>query len=132
MSDENVEQLRIAIEAFNRRDGAKFDAVLTADAEIVPVRAALEGTTYRGSDAGSQYCAAVEKTWESLKWEVEEIRDVGDSAVAVGHIRGSGRDSGATIDTAAGWVARFRDGLITGFRTYTDCHEALKAVGLSQ
>ena len=132
MSGENVEHLRTAIEAFNQRDGAKFDGVLAADAEIVPVRAALEGTTYRGGDAGSQYCAAVEATWESLKWEVEEIRDVGDSAVALGHIRGSGRESGATIDTTAGWVARFRDGLIAGFRTYTDRHEALKAVGLSQ
>jgi ketosteroid isomerase-like protein len=131
MSDGNVEQLRTAIAAFNRRDGAHFDGLLTADAEIVPVRAALEGTTYRGRDVGSQYCAAVEATWESLSWEVEEIRDVGDSAVALGHIRGSGRESGATIDTAAGWVARFRNGLIAGFRTYTDRNEALKAVGLN-
>jgi ketosteroid isomerase-like protein len=42
------------------------------------------------------------------------------------------RTAGATIDTAAGWVAQFRDGLIAGFRTYTDRHEALKAVGLSE
>ena len=84
MPEENVEQLRRAVEAFNRRDGAGFDALLTSDAEIVPVRAALEGTTYRGKDAGSQYCAAVEETWESLRWEVEEIREVGDSAVALG------------------------------------------------
>ena len=105
--------------------------MLTADAEIVPVRAVLEGTTYRGKDAGSQYCAAVEATWESLSWEVEEIRDVGDSAVALGHIRGRGRESGATIDTTAGWVARFSDGLIAGFRTYTDRREALEAVGLN-
>ena len=60
MSEENVEHLRAAIEAFNRRDGAKFDALLTDDVAIVPVRAALEGTTYQGSDAGSQYGAAVD------------------------------------------------------------------------
>ena len=106
--------------------------MLTPDAEIVPVRAALDGTTYRGGDAGSQYCAAVEASWESLKWEVEQIREVGDSAVALGHIRGSGRESGAAIDTTAGWVARFRSGLIAHFRTYTDRDEALEAIGLSQ
>jgi ketosteroid isomerase-like protein len=131
MSDQNVEQLRIAIEAFNRRDGAKFDSLLTADAEIVPVRAALEGTIYRGPDAGTQYCEAVEDAWETLTWEVDEIRDVGDAAIALGHIRGNGRDSGARIDTSAGWVAGLRDGLIAHFRTYTNQNEALHSVGLS-
>jgi ketosteroid isomerase-like protein len=132
MSEENIEQLRAALEAFNGRDGAKFDALLTDDVEIVPVRAALEGTTYRGADAGSQYCAAVEDAWESLRWDVDEIREVGESAVAVGHIRGKGRETGATIDTGGGWVAQFRDGRITRFRTYTNRDEALEAAGLSE
>jgi ketosteroid isomerase-like protein len=132
MPEENVVKLRRVVEAFNRRDGGGFDGLLTSDAEIVPVRAALEGTTYRGNEAGSQYCAAVEETWESLRWEVEEIRDVGDSAVALGRIHGNGRDSGVAIDTSAGWVAHFLDGLIAAFRTYTNRDEALKAVGLSR
>ncbi len=42
--------------------------------EIVPVRAALEGTVYRGPEAAEQYCAAVDESWENLRWEVEEIR----------------------------------------------------------
>jgi ketosteroid isomerase-like protein len=132
MSQPNLDTVRRAIEAFNRRDGAKFDALLTDDVEIVPVRAALEGTTYQGSDAGSQYCAAVDDTWESLRWEVDEIREAGESAVAVGHIRGKGRGTGATIDTSGGWVAHFRDGLITHFRTYTNRDDALEAAGLSE
>ena len=126
-----MERLQSAIEAFNQRDGEKFDRLLAADAEIVPVRAALEGTTYRGDDAGSQYCAAVDDSWESLRWEVEEIREVGESAVAVGHIRGKGLETGATIDTSGGWVAQFRDGLITRFRTYTNREDALEAAGLA-
>jgi ketosteroid isomerase-like protein len=132
MSEENVDVMRRAIESFNRRDGASFDALLADEAEIVPVRAALEGTTYRGGDAGSQYCAAVDGTWESLRWDVDEVRDLPDAVVAVGHIRGRGRDSGVRIDTSAGWVARFRGGLIAAFRTYTDRGEALKDVGVSE
>ena len=132
MSQENVEAMRSAMQAFNRRDGVSFDALLARNAEIVPVRAALEGTVYRGPDAAAQYCAAVEESWENLTWEVEEIRDAGESAVALGRIRGKGRDSGVAIDTGAGWVARFRDGLMSAFRTYTDQGEALKAVGMRQ
>jgi ketosteroid isomerase-like protein len=132
MSQENVEAMRTAMEAFNRRDGERFDDLLTEDAEIVPVRAALEGTIYRGSKAASQYCAAVEKTWEDLGWKIEEMRDGGEWVLALGRIRGQGRDSGAGIDSRAGWVAHFRDGLIARFQTYADRAEALKAAGLRE
>jgi len=132
MSQENVEAVRAAMQAFNRRDGETFGAFLADDAEIVPVRAVVEGTVYRGPDAGAQYCAAVEASWENLRWEVEEIRDGGEWVIALGRIRGSGRGSGAVIDARAGWVARFRDGLVTNFHTYADRTEALEAVGLSE
>jgi ketosteroid isomerase-like protein len=131
MSQENVEAMRTAMEAFNRRDAEGFGALLSKDAEIVPVRAALEGTVYRGPDAAAQYCTAVDESWEDLRWEIEEIRDGGGWVLALGRIRGGGRGSGAAIDARAGWVARFRDGLVTSFHTYADRAEALQAVGLS-
>jgi ketosteroid isomerase-like protein len=132
MSQENVEIVRAAIEAFNRRDGEGFGAFLADDAEIVPVRAALEGTVYRGRDAAARYCAAVEESWENLRWEVEEIRDGGSWVLALGRIQGCGRGSGAVIDARGAWLARFRDGLVTNFRTYPDRGEALEAVGLAE
>ena len=132
MSEENADRLRTVIDAFNKREGTAFDRLLAADAEIVPVRAALEGTTYRGNSAGSQYCSAVDETWKSLRWEVDEICGIDELAIAVGHIRGKGRETGATIDTSSGWVAQFRDGLITRFRTYTSREDALEAAGLSE
>src|SRR2546421_11305960 len=115
MSQENLEMVGAAMEAFNRRDGEAFGALLADDAEIVPVRAVLEGTVYRGPDAASQYCAAVNESWESLRWEVEEIRDGNEWGLAVGRIRRRGRSTGAVIDASAGWVARFRGGLVTSF-----------------
>jgi ketosteroid isomerase-like protein len=132
MSEENVARFQAAVEAFNQRDGTKFDQLLALDAEIVPVRAAIEGTTYRGREAGSQYVAAVDDSWESLRWEVEEVREAGESVLALGHIRGRGRGTGAAIDTRGGWVAQFRDGLLTRFRTCTSREEALEAAGLSE
>jgi ketosteroid isomerase-like protein len=131
MSQENVEAMRSAIDAFNRRDGESFDALLTDDAEIVPVRAALEGTVYRGADAASQYCAAVDASWENLAWEVEDIREGENWVLALGRIQGRGRGSGAAIDARGAWLARFHDGLVTHFRTYAERSEALEAVGLA-
>jgi ketosteroid isomerase-like protein len=132
MSQENVEIVRAAIDAFNRRDGETFDALLATNAEIIPVRAALEGTVYRGADAATQYCAAVEASWENLSWEVDEIKNGADWVLALGRIRGRGRGSGATIDTRGAWLARFHDGLVTHFRTYPDRSDALKAVDLAE
>ena len=129
MSQENVTTMRAAMDAFNRRDGDALDALMHEDAEIVPVRAAVEGTVYRGSDAGQQYCQAVDGSWKDLRWEVEELRDEGESVLALGWIRGVGRESGVAIDARAGWVAHFRDGLIARFQTYADRVEALESVG---
>ena len=132
MSQQNVEIMRALLDAFNRRDGERFGAFLADDAEIVPVRAALEGTVYRGRSAGVQYCAAVEATWEQLRWDVEEIKDGDDWVLALGHIRGRGRGSGASIDARGGWLARFADGVVSTFRTYPDRRAALDAVGLEE
>jgi ketosteroid isomerase-like protein len=129
MSQENAQIMRTAMDAFNRRDGEGFGALLTRDAEIVPVRAALEGTVYRGRDAAVQYCDAVDESWENLRWEVEEVRDGSGWVLALGRIRGGGRGSGAALDVSAAWVAHFRDGLVTSFHTYADRAEALEAVG---
>lgn len=129
---QNVERMRAALEAFNRRDGTAFDALLASDAKIVPVRAAVERVAYEGADAGSQYCAAVDERWDNATWEVEDIRDGGDWVLALGHIRGRGRDSGAPIDARGGWVAHLDEGLITSFQTFSDRAAALQAVGLDE
>jgi len=131
MSQENVEIMRAAMEAFNRRDGEAFGAHLAEDAVIVPVRSAVDGTVFRGPDAATQYCAAVDDSWVNLEWDIEDFRDGSGWVLALGRIRGEGRDSGAAIDARAGWVARFRDGMVTDFHTYADRGEALEAVGLS-
>jgi ketosteroid isomerase-like protein len=130
MSATNVQIVRSVMEAFNRRDVESLTSFFDDGAEIVPVRAALEGTVYRGADAGAQYCAAIEDSWENLRWEVEEIRAGGDWVIALGRIQGRGRDSGVVIDARGGWVVRLREGLITSFQTFSERAKALQAVGL--
>jgi ketosteroid isomerase-like protein len=131
VSRENVEIMEAALEAFNRRDGDAFGALLDCEAEIIPVRAELDGTTFRGSRAGAEYCAVAEATWIDLRWDVDEVRDGNDWVLALGRIRGTGRESGVAINTRGGWVARFHAGRITHFQTHSDRAKALEAVGLS-
>jgi ketosteroid isomerase-like protein len=63
---------------------------------------------------------------------VDEIRDGGDAILALGHIRGTGRDSGVAIDAKAGWLAHFSEGRIKRFQTFADRHDALEAAGLRE
>ena len=58
--------------------------------------------------------------------------DGGEWVIALGRIKGRGRRTGVAFDARAGWVARFRDGLVTSFHTYADSQEALEAVGLRE
>ena len=130
-SSRNVRTLRAAIDAFNRRDGECFDGFLADGARIFPARASLEGTVYTGPGAASRYVAEVDSIWEGLTFESEEIVDGGDWVVALGWMRGRARKSGAVIEVTAGWVAHFRDGLVTSFHTHGDRAKALEAVGIA-
>jgi len=132
MSQENVETLRAVIDAFNRRDVEALMALLARDAEIVPIRAALEDTVYRGPDAVAEWYTAVDESWEELTAEIEGARAGGDWVLGFGRLRGRGRESGAAIDVEGATVAHFRDGLITSLHNYTTRAEALEAAGLSE
>ena len=48
MSQENVELAHRLVEWFNAGDADALQAHSTADVEIVPLRADIEGTVYRG------------------------------------------------------------------------------------
>jgi ketosteroid isomerase-like protein len=128
--EQNVEIAKQAIAAFNGRNSEALRAFFHPTAEIRPVRATLDGTVFRGPEAASEYCEAIDESWNDLWWELEGIRDGQDWVLALGRIRGSGRDSGVAIDARGGWLMRFRDGRISEFQTYSDRAEALKAVGL--
>jgi ketosteroid isomerase-like protein len=133
MSEENVETLRAALAAFNERDAGALAALLTPDVEIVPIRAALEtGAAYTGPNAATEWIAAVDASWENLIASVREWRDDRDAVVALGRLRGRGRESGVDIDADAVAVARFRDGRIRRLRIYTSVAEGLAAAGLSE
>ena len=135
MSEENVEIVRGAIEAFNRQDFDVLASVCHEDFEFVSVLAAVDAgeATYRGSDAWREYSERMSETWDD--WRVEDVQvfDGGDDRIAViFRLLGSGKSSGVPVDREVGADYRIRDEKLWRMRSYSTAREALEAAGLSE
>jgi ketosteroid isomerase-like protein len=132
MSQENIELLRKSVEAYNRRDIEAMLEVWHPEMEWYPFTVQAEGgEAYQGHEGLKQWFANVNATFEGVEARVEEVRDLGDMVVALGHLRARFR-SGVSLDTPVGWLVRYRDGLAVWGRTYQSHAEALEAAGLSE
>jgi ketosteroid isomerase-like protein len=71
----------------------------------------------------------VHSVWD-LSIELSEIRDLGDTVVALGRIQTRGNTSGVELESPVGYVFEFDGGLIRTYRAYLDPSEALRAAEL--
>jgi ketosteroid isomerase-like protein len=132
MSQENVESLKRAIEAYNRRDIEPLLETSDPEIEWYPFTAQVEGDeAYHGHEGLRQWWANIDAAFEEFEASVDEVRDLDDTVLALGHLRARFR-SGVALDTEIGWVVRFREGLGVWGRAYQSHAEALEAVGLSE
>ena len=140
MSEEKIDVARRLIELFNRIGASTGDSTLIAspdreaikeittdDLEIVPLRAALEGTVFRGPNALDDFWAASRESWETLRMDIDEVSEHGDRVLAVGRLRGRSRETGMEVEAPMGWVATFANGKIASIRTYPSVAEAREA-----
>jgi ketosteroid isomerase-like protein len=135
MSQENVEIVLRAQEAFNRRDLQTLAELTDEDFEFVSVLTAVDAgeSTYRGPQALASYFAAIDDTWEN--WQVEDFRVFdagGDHLAVVCRLVGTGKSSGASVERKVGMAWRLRDGKLWRVRSYLDPNDALRVVGLSE
>src|SRR6476469_6863346 len=126
MSQQNVEVVRAAFEACNRND---FDAwIQYFDPEV-------EWSALLGAFRGH---AGLRQAWQSFKVDLklkaryDDIRDLGDSVLALGELTGKGRITGLNLSAEIAQLATFRDGRILRFRDFASHAEALEAIGLSE
>ena len=132
MSHENVELARRMIEWFNTQDVESAQAHSTDDVEIVPMRAALEDTIYRGPEAFASFGADSEEAWEELRFDTEALRDAGDRVVAIGQLFARARTTGAEVTARLAMLFEFRGDQFSRLRTYANVEEALEAAGLRE
>ena len=134
MSAENVEIVRRALDAFNRRDLRALEAEFCHDDfEFVSFFTAVDAgeATYRGANAWGEYAAVMDEMWAD--WRVEDIRlfDAGERGVAcLMRLDGRGKHSGVPVDRPIGLTYRLRDGRLWRVRSYANPAEALAVAGL--
>ena len=129
--ESKIEIAQRATEALRRRDLEALGELLAPDCEIVPIRADVEQTVFRGPDALPRWFAATDEAWESMTGEIENRREGPDWVLSFIRLRARGRESGAELDIPAASVYRLRDGLITALRVYTSRADALADLGLA-
>jgi ketosteroid isomerase-like protein len=132
MSQENVERFRKAIAGYNRGEIGPMLEITHPEAEWYPFTAAVEGDeAYHGHEGLRRWWANVGASFDQVDASVDDVRDLGDQLLALGHLRVRFR-SGVTLDTEIAWLIRYRDGLAVWGHAYQSHAEALEAAGLRE
>ena len=126
MSREDIDTIRGGLEALNRRDVEAMLAALHADVELVPVRAVLDGSVYRGHEGLRQWLADMGEDWDEFRIDSHEVRALEDGRILVlGRFHARGRTSGVTLDQPAAWVCEMAAGKVARMRFFPDADAAL-------
>jgi ketosteroid isomerase-like protein len=131
MSQENVEIVRAAIDAFNERDwdAALKDAAPGSEVDLSRAVGPVHGV-YR-LDQVRGFIDDLAESWESLRLEAHEFVEAGKHVVVPWTVHVRGRD-GIEVSARVTWVWTFRDRAIERMCMYQEWQEALEAVGLSE
>ena len=135
MSKQNVELYKRGFDAYNRRDVEAVLDTLHPEVEwhpLLPVLLGGEGTVYRGFDGVRELVRELDEAFTDLQSELTEVRDLGEQVLAIGRLRGRGKQSGAVTETTIAWLVELRNGKGFRIREYLDPNEALEAAGLSE
>jgi ketosteroid isomerase-like protein len=133
MSQENVEILRRAYDAFNRGDlDMLASEFYDPQVEWQTSREDPDAATHRGREAVRRYFDQWLESFEGLHADVEEYIDAGDDRVFT-WVRwtGRGRESGIDTEWWLAIVSTLRGGRILRVEEYFDRAEGLEAAGLS-
>jgi ketosteroid isomerase-like protein len=134
MSRENVETIRQMIEAAN---ASGWDAEALVNNWVHPEARTYPAPDFPGPDVyvGREDIATFVREWTStfddLRWELEQVIDLGDRVLVLARMIGRSGTTGTAIDWPFGGVfGDFRDGLFAEARYFMDQKAALVAVGL--
>jgi ketosteroid isomerase-like protein len=133
MSGENVETVRRATDAYNRRD---VDAALETwapDAVLDWSRSrGPEAGVYRGHDRIRAYMREFLGAWDEVRIELDDPVELEDDVVVVENVTYvRGRD-GIESQARSAWLIRFADGLQTSLTLFQARDEALEAARLAE
>jgi ketosteroid isomerase-like protein len=135
MSQENVEMVKRGFTAIVRLDAQAMLEFMDPAIEFRPrfqLMLGGEEATYLGYDGVREAFRDVYAALDWIKPEVREIRDLGDTVVALGELHIRGKASGIEAHTSAGWIVDIKAGRAVRISEYLSPAEALEAAGLSE
>jgi ketosteroid isomerase-like protein len=127
---DNVEVVERFTDAFAEREIETALELLDAGVELLPLRAQLEGTSYRGHNGFRDLIRDFDEDWEGLRIIPQEFRAHERFVVVPARLVARGRTSGVDLDVGIGVVFELRDGRIVRLESFPEFDDALRAVGL--
>jgi ketosteroid isomerase-like protein len=133
MSQEDVERVRSAVEAWNRRDADLWTTYAAPEVEWMPAGpAAVEGTVYRGYEEVASGLESVWQTWDEVSFEESEVRDLGEAVLWLGRLKLRGATSGVELDQEFAVRFGLRDRQLVTVQAFLGWQAALEAVERSE
>jgi ketosteroid isomerase-like protein len=131
MSQDNVELVKSAFDAWNRGEIEAFAEHAAEDVAWLEVSGRPEGgfSERLGRDRMRQSLETLFEAWESYHIELERIEDVGDRVVAIVREVARGRASGMEIEGRWGYLITLEDRQIVRIEAYRDAAVALQKAG---
>lgn len=116
------------LEAWNRSDLEGLLARVDPNLLWSPATMAhVEGEDFHGHDGFTRFVEQWNEVWPTWDVEIEEIREVGDRVVVLGHVHARGRGSGLELESPVAYLFEFRDDLLARGTSFLDHGEALAA-----
>ena len=133
MSQKNVETLRRALDAFNRRDKASWLTACDPDVENFPPTEWPESRPLRGAECIWDFFVQAQEQWADGSFEWGEVVDAGPNKIVANQRRHLlGKTSGAAVEWSYWVVLTLRDGKVVRFEWFRDRDQALEAAGPSE
>jgi ketosteroid isomerase-like protein len=132
MSQENVEIVRRAIAAYNRRDFEAMRALNHPDVQLDwSASRGLEAGVYQGQEEVLRFYQNFLETFEEVNIEPDRFIESGESVVVPNSAQIRGRDGIETVARSA-LVFEVRSGRLARVCLHQETHEALEAAGLRE
>jgi ketosteroid isomerase-like protein len=132
MSQENVEIVRRAFEAFTREGPAAVVDFWDPEIELwLPSGMIQAGGTYRGHTAVLEWMKEWAEAWDEIDYKPEEFTEAGDSVLVSVLYDGRGKGSGVRVEGRFWYLITLRNGKTVRWELYPERTQALEAAGLS-
>ena len=131
MSEENLELMRQAVEAWNRGDLETWATYLADDIVWYPLEENAQNQPVSGKGPTVEFVRDWIEPWQAYTIEIHRMVDAGDALVMI--TTQTGRDeSGTEVSIEMHGAARVRDGKFTELKWFLTEADALEAAGLSE